>query len=183
FDANGSCSQSDFSFLKELAALHPVMLEQPFPPRRLDLCWALKREFPQLRLCLDESITDMGDLITAHQLGALDELNLKPGRVGGQLTAVQMMEYCRETGIPLWVGGMFETGVGRLANLRVAARIPDAAAHDLSPSHRYFREDILIHPIQMDTDGYVHLNREAPAAINENAVERYLRQRIILEKR
>ena len=75
FDANGACTEDDQSFLDVLAAFEPAFLEQPFAPDRLDLCTALKEHRPALKLCLDESIDALGDLITAHRLGALDELN------------------------------------------------------------------------------------------------------------
>ncbi len=181
-DANGSMSRRDLDFLASLADLRPAVLEQPFAPGRLDLCCELKERAPRLRICLDESVTDLGLLRAAQRLGALDELNLKPGRVGGPLETVRILEHCRQTGLPAWVGGMFETGVGRWANLRVAACLPAAGAHDLSPSRRYFSTDVVRRPVEMDGDGYVDLSDDSPVEIDEQAFERLLVDRVALEK-
>ena len=78
--------------LTALAALRPLMLEQPFPPGRLDLDQQLKARAPTLPLCLDESLTDLGAFYTADALGVLDAANIKPGRVGGQLVRWQANE-------------------------------------------------------------------------------------------
>ncbi len=181
FDANGAIGEGDQAFVEALAALEPTVLEQPFAPGRIDLCAALKKHRPALRICLDESVDGLGALITAHRLGALDELNLKPGRVGGPLTTVRIMEYCRVHGIPAWVGGMFETGIGRAANLRVAARLPEALAHDLSPPRRYLAQDVVQRPLTMDADGYISFD-DQPIMPDEAVLERFSVQRIVLTK-
>ncbi len=167
FDANASCDAGDYELLARLAVLQPVSFEQPFAPRRLDLHAELRRRHPRLTVCLDESVAALGDLISAHRLGALDELNLKPGRVGGQVETVRILDYCRRHGIDAWVGGMFETGIGRLVNLRVAARLPAALAHDQSPSSRYFERDVVRQPFTMDGDGTTHLRGERPVELDE----------------
>lgn len=182
FDANGACRESDFDFLKSLAAFRPAMLEQPFAPGRLDLHRELKRLVPALKICLDESITGVGDLVAAHQLQALDEVNIKPGRVGGIFETLKMMEYCRSANLPAWVGGMFETGVGRLANLRVAARLPNAKAHDLSPSNRYFKLDVVQQPITMTVGGTIHLADDRPVELDEENLNKCLKNKITLVK-
>ena len=71
FDANGACKEPDRDFLWSLTSFRPAMLEQPFAPRRLDLHSELKRQVPELKICLDESITGIGDLITAHRLAVI----------------------------------------------------------------------------------------------------------------
>jgi O-succinylbenzoate synthase len=170
FDANGSCEEGDFDLLLRLARLSPVSLEQPFAPRRLDLHAALLERLPELPVCLDESVTGLGDLVAAHRLGALAELNLKPGRVGGQVETVRLVDYCARHAIPAWVGGMFETGVGRLQNLRVAARLPGAQAHDQSPSLRYFTRDVVRLPFTMSADGFTELGAGRPVELDEQAL-------------
>lgn len=179
FDANGSCTDDDIPFLVGLGDLNPAMLEQPFAPTRLDHCLELRRQAPELPICLDESIVDLGSLVTAHRLGALDEVNLKPGRVGGQQQVCEILAYCRTEGIPVWIGGMFETGIGRNANLRVAARLPDAEAHDLSPSQRYFTRDVVQDPAVMD-NGRVAIVDDMPPVIDEDAFADLLVQRDVL---
>ncbi len=182
FDANGSMTRRDLDFLASLAELHPAMVEQPFAAGRLDLCGDLKELAPELQICLDESVEDLGLLRAARRLGVIDELNLKPGRVGGPLETVRILEDCRESGLPAWIGGMFETGVGRWANLRVAACLPAARAHDLSPSRRYFRTDVVEHPVTMGDDGCIDLTDDRPVALDEAAFERLTVNRVILER-
>ena len=181
FDANGSFGAQDLDFVASLAELEPTALEQPFAPGRLDLCLRLKERRPQLRICLDESATGVGLVAAGHRLGALDEVNLTPGRVGGMLRSLEILEYCREHQIPAWVGGMFETGVGRAQNLRFASCLPGARAHDLSPSRRYFAADVLEQPIEMGDDGCVAVPA-APVELDEDVIERLTVDRRILVK-
>ena len=170
FDANGSFRQEDLQTVAALARLRPKVIEQPFSPDRLDLCLDLKAQAPDLRICLDESLDGIGSLITAHRLGALDEVNIKPGRFGGVIETCRVLDFCSREKLPAWVGGMFESGVGRLANLRVAARLPGAAAHDLSPSSRYFTRDVVRDPIVMDADGTIDLRDDSPVDLDEETM-------------
>ncbi|MEM6795365.1 MAG: enolase C-terminal domain-like protein [Acidobacteriota bacterium] len=169
-DANGSCGPGDEAFLDSLADLDPEALEQPFAPEDLDRCADLRARIPGLRITLDESLTGFGALRSAERLGALDEVNLKPGRVGGQLETCAILRYCSKIGRAAWVGGMFETGIGRHANLRVAARLPAAAAHDLSPSSRYFSRDVVAHPLEMAADGTIDMSDDSPVELDEAAL-------------
>ncbi len=181
FDANGSFGENDFSQLASLSAIRPAAVEQPFPPSRVDLCLDFKRLFPDPRICLDESLTGYGPLRAARQLEAFDEVNLKPGRVGGLLESARILEFCLENRLPAWVGGMFETGVGRTHNLRVASCLPDAEAHDLSPSARYFTTDVVRRPITMDGDGQVAVPTE-PVEIDDEVLDGLTRSRRTLAK-
>ncbi|MEM1179156.1 MAG: enolase C-terminal domain-like protein [Acidobacteriota bacterium] len=176
FDANGSFGEDGLDFLVALAELEPAMLEQPFGPDRWDLLTELRRRSPELPLCLDESIHGLGSLRLALEIGVIDELNLKPGRVGGPAVTAALLDESRRRGLPVWIGGMFETSIGRRANLRVAARVEGATAHDLSPSSRYFTRDLVVPPVAMDADGRIELD-EAPveldrASLDELTVER-----------
>ena len=120
--------------------------------------------------------------MAAHRLLALDEVNIKPGRIGGPFETHRMLAYCRDQGLPAWVGGMFETGIGRFANLRVAARLPEAKGHDLSPSRRYFTTDILKNPLEMADDGTIDLRGEVPPSLDEKILEDLTVHRLVLEK-
>ena len=181
FDANGSFGAGDLDFVASLAELEPTAVEQPFAPDRLDLCAELKRRRPELRVCLDESLSGVGMLAAAHRLGALDEVNLKPGRVGGPVASLEVLDYCRSHDLPVWIGGMFETGVGRAKNLRLAACLPAARAHDLSPSRRYFAVDVLKRPIEMDAGGHVAVPEE-PVELDQDVVERLTVDRRVLRR-
>ncbi len=180
FDANGSFYEKDFPKMKAFAKLK-VMIEQPFPPTRMDIAQKARKKLPEMFVCLDESIKSIGDLKVAYQLKIIDELNLKPGRVGGLYNSLLMLDYCKKKGIPCWVGGMFETGVGRTANLRVAQCIPQADANDLSPSHRYFEEDIIEQPIQMTKKGKVNAKSLNYAHVDDEVIEKYTVKKIVLK--
>lgn len=180
FDANGSFYEKDFPKMKEFAKLN-VMIEQPFPPNRMDIAQKARKKLPEMFICLDESIKSLGDLKLAHQLNLMDELNLKPGRVGGIYNSLLILEYCKKKDIPCWVGGMFETGVGRTANLRIAQCLPQADANDLSPSHRYFEEDIIEEPIQMTKKGKVNAKGLNYAHVDDEVIEKYTVSKIVLK--
>ena len=169
-DANGSFSAAHLDALARLAELELQMLEQPFPPGRLDLDQRLKSRAPALRICLDEGLPDLGAAITAHQLGVLDAANVKPGRVGGPLACDALLRWCTDSAVPAWIGGMFETGIGRHANLRAASCLPDALAHDVSVPSRYLVEDIIAPPLVMH-DGMVPLD-DAPVVVCWDRVSR-----------
>ncbi len=177
FDANGSLRESDGHILKELAALRPIVVEQPFPSDCLDWCVALKERYPSIRICLDESISGLGDLNTAHLLGAVDEVNIKPGRVGGMLETLAIMDYCAARKLPAWIGGMFETGVGRRASLRYASRLPSTTIHDLSPPQNYLESDIVSPYLEMSKRGIVDCMKEEPVKLDEGVIRKYTKRR------
>ncbi|MEZ4885244.1 MAG: o-succinylbenzoate synthase [Chitinophagales bacterium] len=156
FDANGSFSHKDLDKFAYFADTYNTVIEQPFSPSRFDIYLAAKERFPNLQVCFDEEVKSMGDVIKLHQLGVLAELNLKVGRVGGITNSIEILQYCHQHQIPCWIGGMFETGIGRLLNLQFASYLPDAVAHDLSPSARYFIEDIIDPPVVMQK-GYIDI--------------------------
>src|SRR5204862_4074956 len=90
----------------------------------------------------DESIVSLASADTAIQVGAAEIINIKPGRVGGYLESVAIHDLCLSAGVPVWCGGMLETGIGRAANLALAALPGFTLPGDTSASDRYFREDI-----------------------------------------
>ncbi|HAA16650.1 MAG TPA: o-succinylbenzoate synthase [Cytophagales bacterium] len=150
FDANGSYFHEDLDKLGYFVETYQTIIEQPLPPSRYDVYQAAKDKYPSLRVCADEEVKSIGDLMKLKALGAIDELNLKLGRVGGVSHSVEILNYCQAEGIPCWIGGMFETGIGRVLNLELARFLPDARAHDLSPSSRYFIEDIVTPEVSME---------------------------------
>ncbi|BDS13659.1 o-succinylbenzoate synthase [Aureispira anguillae] len=172
FDANGSFGEQDLDTLGYFVNTYDSMIEQPFAPSKFDTLLKGKEKFPSLFMCFDEELKSIGDLIKLHQLGVLDEVNLKVGRVGGILNSLEIIQYCATHNIPCWIGGMFETGIGRILNLRMAAYLPLARAHDLSPSDRYFLEDIIEPKVQMK-DGKVVMASLKDCEINMDLVDKY----------
>jgi len=138
-DANGTFRLDEPTHRAELAALDEVglaCLEQPLAPDDLTGSARLARQLAT-PICLDEPITSLGALEAAVALGACGILCLKPGRVGGWITARALHDRCVELGLPVWTGGMLETGVGRAANLAVAALPGMSLPADLDPRGRF----------------------------------------------
>ncbi|MEM1322735.1 MAG: o-succinylbenzoate synthase [Bacteroidota bacterium] len=177
FDANGSFGEADLDKLAYFANTYEGCIEQPTPPDRFDLLLHAKRLHPQLKVCFDEEVEHIGDLVKLHSLNIIDELNLKVGRVGGISSSVRILNYCHQHGIPCWMGGMFETGVGRLQNLEIAAFMNGARAHDLSPSSRYFEEDIISPEIEM-TGGFIDVAKALKNQIVEEKIDRFSKKKM-----
>lgn len=172
FDANGSFFTEDLDKLEYFVKTYKGLIEQPLPPTRYDAYLAARKRFPDLRICADEEVKSLGDLIKLNELNAIDELNLKIGRVGGMANSVEIINYCHEQGLPCWVGGMFETGVGRVLNLEFAAYLPQARAHDLSPSSRYFAEDIITPTVTM-SNGHVSVHEFTNYEIDRENLQKF----------
>ena len=181
FDANGSYGQGDIEKMAYFVNTYETYIEQPTPPSRFDICLNAKQLFPKMKICFDEEVKNMGDLVKLHSLNVLDEVNLKIGRVGGISNSIQILNYCHEHNIPCWIGGMFETGVGRLLNLEFASFLPNAKAHDLSPSSRYFKEDIVAPEIVME-NGFINLENARKKNVVQKRIDKYTTHEIILKK-
>lgn len=150
-DANGAyASVEELRWLDELDL---VLVEQPFAADDLAAHAALARAV-RTPVCLDEAITSATSAAAAVAAGACSVVNVKAGRVGGYLEAVRVHDTCRSLGVPVWCGGMIETGLGRSANLALAALPGFTVVGDVSPSDRWFEED-LTPPVVMDPDGTI----------------------------
>jgi O-succinylbenzoate synthase len=140
-DANGSYGRVDFAHLAQLDAFSLLLLEQPLDEEDLLGHAELARKITT-PVCLDESIVSMQSAAVAISLGSCSVVNLKAGRVGGYLEAKAVHDLCVSKGVPLWCGGMLETGIGRAANLALASLPGFSLPGDISASDRYFNEDI-----------------------------------------
>lgn len=150
-DANAAYTLEDVDTFLALDALGLLMVEQPLHHEDLVQHAALQRRIAT-DLCLDESIRSAADARAALELGACRIVNIKQGRVGGLLEAVRVHDACRALGVPVWCGGMLETGLGRAANLALAALPGFTLPGDTSASSRYFTED-LTEPHIVASDG------------------------------
>ncbi len=153
-DANNAYTLSDIDLLKELDQLNLIMIEQP-------LAWndhirhATLQKKLKTPICLDESITSLAH---AEDMIALDSgriINIKPGRVGGFANSIAIHDLCQENNIPVWCGGMLESGVGRAYNVALASLPNFTIPGDISPSRRYWTEDVVSPEWDMDGDGNV----------------------------
>ena len=140
-DANTAYTLADARHLARLDAFDLLLIEQPLPEDDL-VGHAALAELLSTPVCLDESIESAGHAAAAISMGACSIVNVKPGRVGGYLEARRIHDLCAAHGIPVWCGGMLETGVGRAANVALAALPNFTLPGDLSASDRYYREDI-----------------------------------------
>jgi O-succinylbenzoate synthase len=151
-DGNGAYTLAQAKELTSLDDFKLVMIEQPLAAHDLAGHAELAR-YLNTPICLDEPITCTADAITAIERRAAAIINIKPGRVGGYLEARDIHDVCRELRVPVWVGGMLETGLGRAANVTLAALPHFELVGDLSASERFFKRDITP-PIVMH-DGFI----------------------------
>ena len=119
-DANSAYTLADVDTLAELDRFDLLLIEQPLQEDDIVDHATLARHL-RTPVCLDESIVSLKAATDALALGAASVINIKAGRVGGYLEAVRIHDLCRDAGIPVWCGGMLETGIGRAANAALAA--------------------------------------------------------------
>jgi O-succinylbenzoate synthase len=140
-DANTAYSLSDAARLAELDPYDLLLIEQPLPEEQV-LAHAALAKSVRTPICLDESITSVQAAADAIELGACRIINIKPGRVGGYLEARRIHDLCASHGMPVWMGGMLETGIGRAGNVAMAAMPNFTLPGDTSASDRYYHRDI-----------------------------------------
>jgi O-succinylbenzoate synthase len=140
-DANQAYGPADLRILRRLDEFDLLLLEQPFPKEEL-LASARLAERIETPVCLDESITNLHSAAAAISLGACQIINIKPARVGGYLEARSIHDLCLAHGIPVFCGGLLETGIGRAANLALATLPNFTLPGDISATSRYFAQDI-----------------------------------------
>lgn len=154
-DANSAYTLADAALLAELDRFDLLLLEQPLAEDDL-VDHARLARLVRTPLCLDESITSAKAAADAIALGAAAIVNIKAGRVGGYLEAVRVHDVCRGAGVPVWCGGMLETGIGRAANAALAALPGFTLTGDVSASDRFYHRDIVTEPMTL-TDGHVRV--------------------------
>ncbi|GGM85877.1 o-succinylbenzoate synthase [Lentzea pudingi] len=140
-DANTAYTLGDARHLAKLDPFDLLLIEQPLDEEEL-LAHAELAKVVRTPICLDESITSASSAADAIKLGACQIVNIKPGRVGGYLEARRIHDVCAAHGIAVWCGGMLETGIGRAANVALAALPGCTLPGDTSASDRYYRMDV-----------------------------------------
>jgi O-succinylbenzoate synthase len=140
-DANTAYTVADARHLARLDPFDLLLIEQPLDEEDLLGHAELARQL-KTPVCLDESITSPRAAAAAITLGACSIVNVKPGRVGGYLEARRIHDVCVARGVPVWCGGMLETGLGRAANVALAALPGFTLPGDTSGSNRYYQTDI-----------------------------------------
>lgn len=160
-DANNAYSLDDADRLAALDELGLMMIEQPLAFDDLVRHAELQRRL-RTPLCLDESITSLDRAIDMKTLGSGRIVNIKPGRVGGFSQSLAIHDFCEQHGIPVWCGGMLESGVGRAYNVALASLPNFTKPGDVSPSARYWERDIVTPEWTMDAHGMVTVPLDKP---------------------
>ena len=156
-DANASYTRRDADVLAQLDEFGLLMIEQPLPMDDLQGHAELAQRL-RTPVCLDESIESLEQARIALDAGACAIVNIKAGRVGGYLESRRIHDHCQGRQTPVWCGGMLETGVGRAANLALAALPNFTLPGDISSSSRYWTRDTLTRPLEAE-DGLMTVPR------------------------
>ncbi|MEM7354532.1 MAG: o-succinylbenzoate synthase, partial [Acidobacteriota bacterium] len=157
-DANSAYTLADVEHLARFDALDLMMIEQP-------LAWDDLRHHAELQrrlstpICLDESLTHCARVDDMLHFGSGRIVNLKPGRVGGLAESLAIHDLCRRHDVPLWCGGMLESGIGRAYNVALASLPGFNLPGDLSPSAHYWERDIVEPEWTMDARGRIAVPR------------------------
>jgi o-succinylbenzoate synthase len=162
-DANTAYTLADAPLLARLDDFGLLLIEQPLDEEDV-LGHARLAERVRTPICLDESIVSARSAADAIALRACSIVNIKPGRVGGYLEARRIHDVCAAHGIPVWCGGMLETGLGRAANVALAALPGFTLPGDTSASDRYYRTDIT-EPFLLQ-DGHLEVPRGAGIGVS-----------------
>jgi len=172
-DANAAYTLADADHLARLDAFDLMMIEQPLDYDDIADHAALQRRL-KTPICLDESIHSIAAAREAIASGACRIVNIKPGRVGGFTESIRLHDLCAQHGIPVWHGGMLESGIGRAANIHLSTLPNFSLPGDIAGSKRYFNPDLIDPPIEVAADGTIAVP-DGPGlgvTIREERVER-----------
>jgi O-succinylbenzoate synthase len=153
-DANSAYTLSDVPLFRQLDRYALMMLEQPLAHNDIFDHAELQKQI-ETPVCLDESIRSSEDARHAVGLGSCRIINVKLGRVGGHAEAKRVEKVCRENKIPVWCGGMLESGIGRAHNIAMATLAGFTLPGDVSASSRYWAEDIIEPPVTVSARGTI----------------------------
>ena len=173
-DANSAYElERDLDVMLALDEYGLLMIEQPLTAGDL-LDHAKLQQKLRTAICLDESITCLRDARQAIEIDACRIINIKLGRVGGHSQAREIQEFAQSKGVPVWCGGMLETGIGRAHNIAMSTLPGFVLPGDVSASARYWKEDIVEPPIEVSSSGTI----ETPSGtgigytVRESEIER-----------
>lgn len=153
-DANAAYTAKSAERLRALDDHHLTMIEQPLDYDDIRDHATLQAQV-RTSICLDESIVSPRRAEEALAIGACRVINIKPGRVGGHAASIAVHDLCAAQGIPVWHGGMLETGIGRAHNVHLASLPNFSMPGDIAASKRYFDPDIVDPPFTVQPDGTV----------------------------
>jgi o-succinylbenzoate synthase len=155
-DANAAYGREDMAHLASLDRFGLMLVEQPFPEDAM-LLHARLQERMATDICLDESVTSPERCREALELRAARVVNIKPGRLGGHGPSREVHDLCADAGVPVWCGGMLESGIGRAHNVALASLPNMRLPNDTSASNRYWDRDVVVPPFRLGEDGMVEV--------------------------
>ena len=153
-DANSAYTMADLELFRKLDQYNLMMIEQPLHDEDIIDHATLQRSI-RTPICLDESIHTAEDARKAIGIGACRIINIKLGRVGGHRAARAVHDVCRDNGIPVWCGGMLESGIGRAHNIAMSSLDDFSLPGDVTASARYWERDIIDPEVVVDRDGRI----------------------------
>ncbi len=151
-DANSAYALEDIALFRKMDGYGLLLIEQPLGYEDIYDHSKLQREL-KTPICLDESIHSLDDTRAAIELDSCRVINIKPGRVGGFTESIFIHDYCASKGIPVWHGGMLESGIGRAGNVALASLPNFTLPGDISASSRYYSQDIVEPAFFVNSDG------------------------------
>lgn len=172
-DANNAYTVDDADALVAMDGLGLMMFEQPLDWEDIVRHASLQKML-RTPICLDESITSLARAQDMVTLGAGRLINIKPGRVGGFAESLAIHDFCEVNSVPVWCGGMLESGIGRAYNVALASLSNFQKPGDLSPSARYWAQDIVTPEWTMDADGFTTVPFDTPGigvAVNIDRID------------
>ena len=172
-DANSAYTLADIELFRQMDAFDVMMFEQPLHYEDIIDHAELQRHI-RTPICLDESIHSADDARKAIQIGACRIINVKLGRVGGHREARAVHDVCRDSGIPVWCGGMLESGIGRAHNVALSSLENFSLPGDVAASKRYWAEDVIEPWVEVSAEGTIAQRMEPGIgyAVNLEALER-----------
>jgi len=180
-DANSDYTLEDIPLLKQLDQFNLKMIEQPFSEEDI-IDHSKLQKVMKTPICLDESISSVDDARVAIEINACKIINIKIARVGGLLPAIKIHDFCEKNKIPVWCGGMLESGVGQAFAIALASLNNFSIPGDVAPSDRYFVEDIISPPIKLN-NGEIKVPTTPGLGfeVDEDKIKKYLVERIKIE--
>ena len=177
-DANSAYTLEDANHLMKLDAFNLLMIEQPLWNDDVYFHARLQKQL-KTAICLDESIRSTRDAQMAIELGSCRIVNIKVGRVGGFSEAIAVHNTCKAAGIPVWCGGMLESGIGRTQNLALSTLENFTLPGDVSASKRYWKEDIIEPEVLVSPQGTIQVSNQVGIG---HAIRKDLIQRLTVRK-
>jgi len=158
-DANSAYRLEDAALLKQLDAFYLIMIEQPLGYDDIYSHAQLQRQL-ETPICLDECIHDIEHARAAIEIGACRIINIKLGRVGGHTAARRIHDLCQSKSIPVWCGGMLESGIGRAHNIAMSTLANFTLPGDVSASRRYWDQDIIEPEVEVTPQGTIRVPQQ-----------------------